>query len=264
MLETLRAALELAEAERLDLKRRYVELGERFERMLIAEDERRLEEMQSFGKDANRQTEDKLVELLEDAETQRRESAARLQLAEETIAARDSEAARLRGLLDSASVAHAEEKGRLRKLSLIPEELSRVKSELKTLGEYLRAQRHALTQPRADALLALSGALGVEFTEDDFSDTATLSLKIRAAVDLQVDSATLRLRGDFVQLREETVSLRDAWAAESPAREDRSFEVARLSRECQRFKDLLTSRDSQLSQLLETRQAQLRASLSPN
>jgi hypothetical protein len=268
------ALLSAAEVERIDLKRRYVELGERIERLLESDGQRNAAEMLSLRE-------------------QNQEITERLQTAEFNRQTQDDENASLLGKLASTSKAleQGEEKVLTIRLSLatLPAELSSLKTELFTLGNQLREEKMILSQKpsgkepvhSADIPAALAQALGVAFTDDDLSDTTILALKIRDAVDVRLDLVTYTLRAEFIQLRQETVALREAWAAERAETElelvrlrsavprlslgnDEGFELSRLSRECQRLKDLLNSRDTQLNQLIESRQSQLRISFSSN
>ena len=293
-LKRTQALLAASEAERLELKRRYIELGERFERLLSAEESRRVSDFANFERQAaeeNRQTAEKLAELMDEVERQRGESAEKLRIAEESLA----NSADLTGLLEGAANALKESEARLhqyktRLADIIPT-LAKMKLDLVNLRESLRSEKlsfqdfniqaPSIPYPSlADISCALAQGLRVDFVDNDFADTATLARKIQDSVNVKLDLTTDSLRAEFSQLREEAVALRDAWLAEreefehevtrlkrqvgSPVKADSSFEVGRLSRECRRLEDLLSSRESQLSQLMESRQCQLKATLSRN
>ena len=247
----LRSYLASAEAERLDLKRRYVELGERFEALIIAEDQKRQNTVTCNDRAA---------------------------VAEKTVEALSAK------LTEAATTLNDHRKS----LASLPTQLARVKTDLVELAQQIRSERQLLQTPvklRETEKIDFEEAIrtGLGFTEINITDTSTLSLEIASAVNAKITHATAGLREEFVKLRDETVSLRHAWLAEreESAREiDRlnkrlampvspplvmdSFEVDKLGRECQRLNDLLHSRELQLSQLMESRQEQLRASFSTN
>ena len=278
------ASLATAESERLDLKRRYVELGERFEALYLAEQAKR-ETSEQQAAQAVHALSQQLQSVLAQAEIDREISAVKLKAAEES-------ASQLSDSLASTQAKLMTSDARVLRFytSLIglPGEISRVKSDLAELGQTLRSERELLQASvklretsTVDLREALSTALTVDFTETDFADTNTLTLKIAAAVTSKTSFATHALRTEFVKLKEETVSLRDAWLTEraeaervidslnrkltlpvSPVMD--SFEVEKLGRECQRLNELLDSRELQLSQLMTSRQEQLRASFSAN